>query len=84
MRTPDNFVIAVMDRMGRTVKTTTVPYDHQSGSHVTISIELSQNVCNLLVTIRAGNSAGMSSPTEIEVGRLQCPASSQGMWEERG
>ena len=83
MRTPDDFVITVMDS-GRTVKTTTVPYDHQSGPHVTISIELPQNVCNLLVTIRAGNSAGMSSPTEIEVGRLQCPASSQGMWEERG
>ena len=55
---------------GRTVNTTTVRYDYQSGSQVTISIELlHNNMCSLVVSIRAGNSAGMSSPTEIEVGK---------------
>ena len=55
----------------RTVNTTTVQYDHKSGPQVTISIELLHNVnmCSLLVSIRAGNNAGMSSPTEIEVGK---------------
>ena len=59
---------------GRTVNTTVVQHDHQSGSQVTLSIELPQNVdmCSLVVTIRAGNSAGMSSPTEIQVGRCSC------------
>ena len=70
MRTPNYFIITVMNS-GRTVNTTTVPHDHQSGSQVTTEIELPQNVdmCGLVVSIRAGNSAGMSSPTEIEVGR---------------
>ena len=36
-----------------------------------LELKLPQNVdmCSLVVSIRAGNSAGMSSPTEIEVGR---------------
>ena len=70
MRTPGYFVITVMTS-GRTVNITTVPHDHQSGSQVAIRIELPQNVdmCNLLVSISAGNSAGTSLPTEIEVGR---------------
>ena len=69
LRTPEYFVFTVMNCT--TVNTTTVRYDHHSGSQVTIKIELPQNVdmCSLVVTIRAGNSAGMSSPTEIEVGR---------------
>ena len=56
---------------GRTVNTTTVEYDHRLGSQLAITIELPQNVdmCSLDVTIRAGNSAGMSLPTEVEVGR---------------
>ena len=56
---------------GRTVNTITVEYDHQLGSQLAIKIELPRNVdmCGLVVTIRAGNSAGMSSPTEIEVGK---------------
>ena len=70
MRTPEYFVITVMNSGRVAVNTTTVPRD-QSGSQVTIRIELSQNVdiCSLVVSIRAGNSAGMSLPTEIEVGR---------------
>ena len=70
MKIPNYFVITVMNS-GRRINITTVEYDHQSGSQVTLSIELPQNVslCSLVVTIRAGNSAGMSLPTEIEVGK---------------
>ena len=73
MRRPNSLHITVMNS-GGTVNTTTVQHDHQSGSQVTLSIELPQNVdmCSLVVTIRAGNSAGMSSPTEIQVGRCSC------------
>ena len=71
MRTPKYFVITVMNSGRVAVNTTSVQHDHQSGSQVTIRIELPQNVdmCSLVVTIRAGNSAGMSLPTEIEVGK---------------
>ena len=70
MRTPNYFVITVMNS-GRRINATTVPHDHRLGSQLAITIDLSQNVdtCNLHVNIRAGNSAGMSPPTEIEVGR---------------
>ena len=53
------------------VSTTTVHHDHQSGPQVTIRIELPHNVdvCSLHVNIRAGNNAGLSPPTEVEVGR---------------
>ena len=69
-RTPEYFIITVMNS-GRTVNTTTVEYDHQLGSQLAITIELPQNVdmCSLDVNISAGNGAGMSLPTEIEVGR---------------
>ena len=72
MRTPKYFVITLMTS-GSIVNTTTVPHDHQSGSQVTITIELPQNVdmCSLHVNISAGNGAGMSLPTEIEVGKSQ-------------
>ena len=51
-----------------TVNATTVLYD-QSESQVTVTIKLPQNmnVCNLTVSIRAGNSAGLSSPSEAVV-----------------
>ena len=70
MRIPSYFVITVTTS-GRTVNTTTVQHDHQSGSHDAIRIELPQNVdtCSLHVYISAGNGAGMSLPAEIEVGR---------------
>ena len=69
-RTPDYFVITVMNS-GRRINATTVEYDHQSGSQVTTRIELPHNVdsCSLCVNISAGNSAGMSPPTKIEVGK---------------
>ena len=76
MRTPSYFVITVMTSGRVAVNTTTVAHDHQSGSQVVIRIELPQNVnmCSLLVSIRAGNSAGISSPTEIKVG-MSCLSS---------
>jgi len=47
----------------------TVQHDHQSGPQVRIELPRNVNMCSLVVSISAGNSAGMSSPTEIEVGR---------------
>ena len=69
-RTPEYFIITVMNS-GRTVNTTTVESDHQLGSQLAVTIEVPQNMnmCSLYVNISAGNSAGMSLPTEIEVGR---------------
>ena len=71
MRRPNSLHITVMTSGRVAVNTTTVHHDHQSGSQVVIRIRLPQNVdlCSLLVNIRAGNSAGLSPPTEIEVGR---------------
>ena len=72
MRRPNSFHIAVTTS-GRTVNTTSVHHDHHSGSQVAIRIELplNVNVCNLLVSIRAENNAGLSPPSEIEVGKSQ-------------
>ena len=71
MKTPNSFHITVMTSGRVAVNTTTVHHDYRSGSQVTIRIELPHNVdvCSLHVNIRAGNSAGLSPPTEIEVGR---------------
>ena len=71
VRRPNSLHITVMTSGRVAVNTTTVHHDHQSGPQVTIRIELPQNVdmCSLLVSIRAENTAGTSTPTEIEVGR---------------
>ena len=70
VRRPIFFRITLMTSGRVTLNTTTVLYD-QSGSQVTVTIEVPQNVdiCSLIVNISAGNSAGLSSPTEVEVGR---------------
>ena len=70
MRRPNFFRITLITSGRVTVNATTVLYD-QSESQVTVTIKLPQNidVCNLIVSISAGNSAGISSPTEVEVGR---------------
>ena len=36
---------------------------------VTIEVPQNMDICNLIVSINAGNSAGLSLPTEVEVGR---------------
>ena len=71
VRRPNSLHITVMTSDRVAVNTTTVHHDHQSGSQVTIRIRLPQNVdmCSLHVNIRAENTAGTSTPTEIEVGR---------------
>ena len=44
----------------------------QAVADFTISLPQSVDVCSLHVRIRAGNSAGMSAPSEVvEVGKLQ-------------
>jgi len=48
-------------------------HDHQrEHQDATIHIQLPQTAdeCSLIVAISAGNSAGMSSPTNITVGKL--------------
>ena len=42
------------------------------GAHFTVSLPQSVDVCSLHVRISAGNSAGMSAPSEaVEVGKVQ-------------
>ena len=67
MRTPNYFVITLMTS-GRRINTTTVEYDHQSRFYNTIDLPQNVDMCRLHVNISAGNSAGMSPPTKIEVG----------------
>ena len=44
----------------------------QAVAHFTISLPQGVDVCSLRVRISAGNSAGMSAPSEaVEVGKLQ-------------
>ena len=72
-RTPEFFLITLMSSTGRILNETT--RQHQPGEPVadfTISLPQSVDVCSLHVRIRAGNSAGMSAPSEpVEVGKLQ-------------
>ena len=67
-RTPEYFVITVMNSGGR-IYTTTVEYDHQPRFHNAIDLPQNVDMCSLHVKISAGNSAGMSPPTKIEVGK---------------
>ena len=65
VRMPNTFLVTVMSSGGDNI--TAVQYQI-----TTIHIALPQSVdeCNLIVSIRVGNSAGMSSPTEIAIGKL--------------
>ena len=71
-RMPQYFVITWMTSDGSVVnETITVP--HQPGQAVAnfaISLPQTVDVCSLHVRISAGNSAGMSAPSEaVEVGK---------------
>jgi len=70
LRIPDYFLVTVMSTDG--VITTTVQHPVTTVHITTICVTLPQNDdnCNLTVRINAGNSAGVSSPTNITVGRL--------------
>jgi len=69
MRRPDFFLVTVLSTAR--VIVTTEQHDYQPGHPVAIRLRLPQNVdtCNLIVTISAGNNAGMSSPIEVAVGK---------------
>ena len=72
VRIPDYFLVTVTSADG--VIITTVQHQHPATTvHITtIPVTLPQNVdeCYLIVRISAGNSAGMSSPTESTIGKL--------------
>ena len=72
LRIPDYFLVTVTSADG--VIITTVQHQHPATTVriVTIPVTLPQNVdeCYLIVRISAGNSAGMSSPTESTIGKL--------------
>ena len=67
MKIPNFFNITVMTSDRVVIKT--VQHDYQSRSQVRIELPQNVDMCSLHVSISVGNSAGTSSPTEIEVGR---------------
>ena len=70
-RMPEYLVITLMTSTGRAFNETR---PHQPGQEVadfSISLPQSVDVCSLHVRISAGNSVGMSAPSEaVEVGKL--------------
>ena len=74
---PKFFNIILKTSAGSVVKETAV--QHRTGQAVadfSVSLPQSVDVCTLHVRIRAGNSVGISSPSEaVEVGELQFIAS---------
>ena len=67
---PEFFLITLINSDGSVLNETR---QHQPGEVVdfTVSLPQSVDVCTLHVKIRAGNSAGMSAPSEaVEVGKL--------------
>ena len=73
IRMPEFFLITLMTPDGSVLKESNMT--HEPGQPVadfTISLPQSVDVCPLHVRISAGNSAGMSSPSEaVVVGELQ-------------
>ena len=70
-RIPEFFLITLMTSAGGVLNETR---QHEPGeiADFTINLPQSVNVCSLRVRIRAGNSAGMSAPSEaVEVGKLK-------------
>ena len=71
-RIPEFFNITVRTSAGGILKKINIT--HELGreiTDVTVSIPQSADVCTLRVEISAGNSAGMSSPTEtVHVGKI--------------
>ena len=69
-RMPEYFVITMMTPTGRAFNETRHHQPGQEVANFTISLPPSVDVCTLHVRISAGNSAGMSSPSEtVEVGK---------------
>ena len=71
-RIPEFFLITVMNSAGSVLTETRQKHEPGEGADFTISLPPSVDVCSLHVRISAGNSAGMSAPSEaVEVGKLQ-------------
>ena len=67
---PEFFLITLINSDGSVLNETR---QHQPGevADFTVSLPQSVDVCSLHVKIRAGNSAGISAPSEaVEVGKL--------------
>ena len=71
-RIPEFFIITLMNSAGGILRKINIT--HELGreiTDVTVSIPQSVDVCTLSVEISAGNSAGMSSPTEtVHAGKI--------------
>ena len=71
-RIPEFLYIILMTSAGRVLNETRQHEPEQAVADFTISLPQSVDVCSLHVRISAGNSAGMSAPSEaVEVGKLQ-------------
>ena len=71
-RIPEFFIITLMDSAGRVLNTRRQHQPGQPVANFTISVPQSVDMCTLHVRISAGNSAGMSAPSEaVEVGKLR-------------
>ena len=68
VRMPNSFLVTVMSTDGDIIKTV-------QHSNTNVYVRLPQNMedCNLIVRISAVNSAGISPPTNITVGKLLIP-----------
>ena len=73
-RMPEFFIITLMTLARVILNETIAARQHQPGqtqADFTISLPQTVDVCSLRVRIRAGNSVGMSEPSEAaEVGKL--------------
>ena len=69
---PEFFHITVLTSAGGVLKESNMTHDPgQAVADFTISLPQSVDVCSLHVRVSAGNSAGMSAPSEaVEVGKL--------------
>ena len=68
VRMPNSFLVSVTTANG--VIITTDNHPHSESVATTIHILLSVDECDLIVRISAENRAGVSSPTDIPVGKL--------------
>ena len=70
-RMSEFFLITLINSDGRVLNETRQHQPGQAVANFTISLPQSVEVCSLHVRISAGNSAGMSAPSEaVEVGKL--------------
>ena len=71
---PEFFLITLVTSNGSVLSETRQHQPGQPAANFTISLPQSVDVCSLHVRISAGNSAGMSAPSEaVEVGKLYYP-----------